>query len=48
MRLGIAEDGAERDLELENDFVFVFAGGTPPFPLLKEAGIRFPEASGAR
>lgn len=28
-------------LELPNDFVFVFAGGDPPFGLLKKAGVRF-------
>jgi hypothetical protein len=27
--------------ELENDYVFVFAGGEPPFELLKQAGVRF-------
>ena len=32
-------DGSLR--QLENDYVFVFAGGTPPFPLLKQMGIRF-------
>jgi thioredoxin reductase (NADPH) len=27
--------------ELENDYVFVFAGGDPPFELLRRMGIRF-------
>jgi thioredoxin reductase/NAD-dependent dihydropyrimidine dehydrogenase PreA subunit len=27
--------------EMPNDFVFVFAGGEPPFELLKKAGVRF-------
>jgi thioredoxin reductase len=27
--------------ELPNDFVFVFAGGEPPFALLRQAGVRF-------
>ncbi|HEX6160104.1 MAG TPA: NAD(P)-binding domain-containing protein [Thermoanaerobaculia bacterium] len=27
--------------ELPNDYVFVFAGGVPPFDLLKKAGVRF-------
>ena len=27
--------------EVPNDFVFVFAGGEPPFELLKKAGVRF-------
>ena len=31
----------EREVELENDFVFVFAGGIPPFPTLKAMGIEF-------
>ncbi|HET6162310.1 MAG TPA: NAD(P)-binding domain-containing protein, partial [Planctomycetota bacterium] len=38
--LRIADGGARR--EIENDFVFVLAGGTPPFPLLRAAGVRFP------
>lgn len=28
-------------LELPNDEVFIFAGGTPPFPLLEAAGVSF-------
>jgi thioredoxin reductase len=28
-------------VELENDYVFVFAGGVPPFDLLKKMGVRF-------
>jgi thioredoxin reductase len=32
-------DGEPRDLP--NDFVFVFAGGEPPFGLLQQAGVRF-------
>lgn len=31
----------DEPLELDNDFVFVFAGGVPPFGLLKEAGVAF-------
>lgn len=31
---------ADGVLELENDYVFVFAGGVPPFELLKKSGIR--------
>ncbi len=31
----------ERTLELPNDYVFVFAGGEPPFALLRQMGIRF-------
>jgi thioredoxin reductase/NAD-dependent dihydropyrimidine dehydrogenase PreA subunit len=28
-------------VEMENDYVFVFAGGVPPFDLLKRIGVRF-------
>nr|NIV14758.1 NAD(P)-binding domain-containing protein [Fodinibius sp.] len=28
-------------IEIPNDYVFIFAGGTPPFKLLKEMGIQF-------
>ena len=31
-------------LELPNDEVFIFAGGTPPFPLLEAAGVSFDPA----
>jgi putative YpdA family bacillithiol system oxidoreductase len=31
------------EFELKNDFVFIFAGGEPPFDLLKKMGIRFGE-----
>jgi thioredoxin reductase len=31
----------ERVVELPNDYVFVFAGGEPPFGLLRQMGIRF-------
>ena len=27
--------------ELPNDYVFVFAGGEPPFDFLKHCGVRF-------
>ena len=33
--------------ELPNDYVFVFAGGEPPFELLKKAGVRFGGGAGA-
>ncbi len=35
-------DGRER--ELANDFVFVFAGGEPPYPMLRQAGVAFGSA----
>ncbi len=31
----------EGNTEIPNDYVFIFAGGEPPFKLLKEIGIRF-------
>ena len=31
----------ERSVELPNDYVFVFAGGEPPFELLRGMGVRF-------
>ncbi len=31
----------EDKLEIPNDFVFIFAGGIPPFKMLKESGILF-------
>jgi thioredoxin reductase len=39
-RVRLEVEGGQR-LDLENDYVFVFAGGEPPFGLLKNAGIRF-------
>jgi thioredoxin reductase len=32
---------APAPLELRNDYVFVFAGGEPPFALVKRMGVRF-------
>jgi thioredoxin reductase len=31
----------ERTVELPNDYVFVFAGGEPPFDFLRSMGVRF-------
>jgi len=31
----------EEPVELPNDYVFVFAGGEPPFGMLRAMGIRF-------
>jgi thioredoxin reductase/NAD-dependent dihydropyrimidine dehydrogenase PreA subunit len=31
----------EKRLEMPNDYVFVFAGGDPPFAFLKQIGVRF-------
>lgn len=41
VRLRQRQDGAHREFEIGNDEVFVFAGGTPPFPLLQAAGVSF-------
>ncbi len=30
-----------QDVEVANDYVFVFAGGEPPFAFLRQAGVRF-------
>ncbi|HSN89073.1 MAG TPA: NAD(P)-binding domain-containing protein, partial [Thermoanaerobaculia bacterium] len=32
---------ADRDVDVPNDWVFVFAGGVPPFDFLKKMGVRF-------
>ncbi|MEW6743406.1 MAG: NAD(P)-binding domain-containing protein [Planctomycetota bacterium] len=34
-------DGKARELALPNDYVFVFAGGVPPFAILEGAGVAF-------
>ena len=34
--------------ELRNDWVFVFAGGEPPFDFLRQAGVRFGDEAAAR
>lgn len=39
--LRVTERGAERELILPNDEVFVLAGGTPPFQLLEKCGVSF-------
>lgn len=33
--------GPDGEFEIPNDYVFIFAGGEPPFPLLKKMGIGF-------
>lgn len=37
----IQEDQTSRAIDVAADYVFVFAGGEPPYPLLKKIGIRF-------
>jgi thioredoxin reductase len=41
------ETPAREPLELPNDHVFVFAGGDPPYPLLRRMGIEFGVAAPA-
>jgi hypothetical protein len=37
VRLGVGD----KTVELANDYVFVFAGGDPPFGFLRQVGVRF-------
>lgn len=50
--LSCEKDGVERLGQLRNDYVFIFAGGDPPYPFLKQMGIQFggssPELSSSR
>jgi thioredoxin reductase len=39
--LRLAVPGGERAVRIENDSVYIFAGGEPPKPLLDRIGIRF-------
>lgn len=39
--IAVRETGVTREVTLPADYVFVFAGGEPPYPLLKSIGIRF-------
>jgi len=41
VQLRVKGDQGELSRILGNDFVFVFAGGVPPFKLLREAGVAF-------
>jgi putative YpdA family bacillithiol system oxidoreductase len=34
----------EKEVKIKNDYVFIFAGGEPPFGLLKKMGIKFGES----
>lgn len=36
-----ASPKGERRIALPNDYVFIFAGGDPPYPVLRQMGIRF-------
>ena len=44
VQLQCTAPGGPDTVELPNDDVFVFAGGTPPFPLLEAAGVSFDPA----
>ena len=35
----------QKEIELQNDYTFIFAGGEPPFDLLKKIGIQFGSSS---
>ncbi len=39
--LSVRVDGIDNTLQLSNDFVFVCAGGEPPYDLLRSFGVRF-------
>lgn len=39
--LKVREGGIERSRTLQNEVVFVFAGGDPPYELLRKIGVRF-------
>lgn len=43
----IISDRAAAQTRLPNDYVFIFAGGEPPYGLLKKLGVRFHESTGA-
>lgn len=45
--LDLRGEGAQRQERLPNDWVFIFAGGEPPFPLLQKMGVRFGQAPAA-
>lgn len=39
--IAVERDGDQAIETIQNDYVFIFAGGEPPYPLLKAMGIRF-------
>jgi thioredoxin reductase/Pyruvate/2-oxoacid:ferredoxin oxidoreductase delta subunit len=39
--LSVQEDGIERGSQIRNDYVFVLAGGEPPYELLRGMGVEF-------
>jgi len=45
VELNVREQGASKLMALDNDDVFVFAGGTPPYQLLEKCGVSFDPAA---
>lgn len=41
VHLSVTREGVEKSVELANAYVFVFAGGEPPYVFLRGVGIRF-------
>ena len=41
LKIKVKSAKGSETMELKNDFVFVFAGGDPPYPLLQSMGIKF-------
>lgn len=39
--LSLTEEGVEKRVRVKNDYTFIFAGGDPPYPLLKDIGVQF-------
>lgn len=37
----VSLDISGKEVTIENDYVFIFAGGLPPFPLLEKIGVKF-------
>ena len=41
VKLAVTRDGESKAYRVRNDYVFVMAGGEPPYPLLKGMGVEF-------
>ena len=39
--VAVDEDGVEQATTIKNNYVFVCAGGDPPYPLLQRIGVSF-------
>jgi thioredoxin reductase len=46
--LSVCSGDSRREVSLPNDYVLVFAGGEPPYPLLREIGVAFCADEGGR